>query len=304
MKTIYLLAIVLFTACESKKTEQSAQASSDTLERGADKPVLTDLSFHEPRLLHYQRYLNDLDRKEAENISAATSKFKELFKPGEQSYCDSAYFLFNVFYAQVNDAINDLHFNQATPDYDSLIMNFENQTVRLSKKLTDYNDKLKSNSFEMSATEGMTFIKQDRDFVNANFYSFLTPVMTTFLEQVNRENKEGFWDDGGLVVEPQTLIDRIVWWENFERENPNFLFRSAPATIKMYTSSVITGEDNTPLFWEENGPLDVYYTTAYDYLFEKYPHSRASKLLKPYYTSLVEHDTASIRQFREQNLQE
>jgi hypothetical protein len=306
MRIQYLTVIaVLLTSCDNRKQSSISQEDVDSITSVSESKVdlVERYTFRDAQLKEYERFTNQLDASDADNIKTATEKFKLLFENKEKPTSDSALYLFERFYSRVDDKINERH-NGDTTNYDSLIISLEDsRQIELSKRLTDYADKLTRNGFQLSMTEGITYIKKDRDYVKEHFYSKLTPSMVNYLEQLNKENKEGFTEDGGLVIEPVTLIDRIAWWENFNKSNPAFIFKETPYyRQKIYTATLITGEDNTPLFYDEGGPLDVYYKNAYDYLFNKYPDTEAAKLLRPYYSSLVKSDTTEIRKFREKNL--
>ncbi len=152
-----------------------------------------------------------------------------------------------------------------------------------------------------------TYVDKNRDYIEKNFYSLLTQPMVKYLELLNRDNKEGFTEDGGMVIKPITLVDRIIRWERFNEENPNFIFRKDLAYLShTYVRVIITGQDNTPLYWyNENGGIKIneYFKEAYDYLLKTYPDSKATKLLTPYYTALTLSDfTTVIRKFKARNL--
>ena len=98
------------------------------------------------------------------------------------------------------------------------------------------------------------------------------------------------------------LIDRIVWWENFNKENKAFLFRELPHhRQQMYTSGLIMGEDNSPLLDDKN-ELNIYFRNAYDYLFNQYADSESAKILRPYYAALTRNDAPAIMEFRSKYL--
>jgi hypothetical protein len=168
----------------------------------------------------------------------------------------------------------------------------------LPPRLADYVENLRKNGYDISMTESTSYVEEDRDYIKVNFYSALSPRMVVYLEQLNKENKEGYCDDGSIMIGNTELIDRIVWWENFNKENKTFLFRELPYhRQQMYTSGLIAGEDNSPLLDDKN-ELNIYFRNAYDYLFNKYADSESAKLLKPYYAALIKNDTAAIKEFK------
>jgi hypothetical protein len=301
-----VVLVVIFISCGSgsEKLSDSQVAVDSTAVTSApaafqekrDRTVKYFLK--DPQLNEYQQFINELNIADIDNIQLATKKFRELFANSQKEICDTAIYLFEGFYSRVHYKIDDIH-TADTTNYDSLVDAEASSSTRLSKKLTDYAARLSTNGFQVSMTEGITYIKKNRAYVEEHFYSYLTPLMVSFLTQLDKENREGFQEDGGLTIEPIALVDRIVWWEKFSQANPTFIFRQMPYDRQeVYTTTLITGEDNTPLYYEEGQPLDVFYKTAYDYLFEKYPESQTATFLRSYYTSLVRLDTAQIRKFR------
>jgi len=70
----------------------------------------------------------------------------------------------------------------------------------------------------------------------------LSPATVNYLEQLNKESLEGFWEDGGLIIAGTNLVDRLIWWGNFRKENPKFLFKTTPRlTENAYLSSLVGG---------------------------------------------------------------
>lgn len=306
MKRYYPIVIaILLTSCGKSKPPVTYEGVADTVITAPKSDVVLSevYVYKDSRLKDYEIFLNQLNTSDEDNIQVATTKFKELFSKAEQQTCDSAYYLFENFYSLVDEAINDLHYKDTT-NYDSLVLSFDTASqINLSKKLTDFRDKLVRNGFQLSMTEGSTFIQADRAYIKEHFYANVSPLMVSYLEQLDKENDEGFGEDGGLVIDSKTLVDRIVWWENFNAANPDFIFKRTPYySQRAYTNALITGEDNTPLFWDVGGPLDEYFKTGYEYLFSKYPDSKTAGLLKPYYAALTKPDTAAIRKFQKQHV--
>jgi hypothetical protein len=304
---IYLQAfvVILLISCgeRTQTMELNDKVDSTTVpiqaESQSDVDPSEDYIFHDPRLKEYENFTYNLDISDADNIRVATEKFKSLFDRREKEVCDSALYLFEILYSRVHITLNNRH-GEDTTNYDSLVI-YDTAVFKLSKDLTNYSDKLSRNGFTIAMTEGGTFIEQDRDYVKEHFYPYLGTVMVAYLTQLNKENKEGFDVDGGLAIEPPTLVDRIVWWETFRKSNPKFIFKSNPQILqRIYTRSLITGEDNTPLYYGDGQPLSEFYKTAYDYLFKTYPETETARLLRPYYSALIKLDTAAIRKFQQE----
>jgi hypothetical protein len=262
-----ILLLSLTISCQKKKPEESSEAAIDTLAAIAENGEQEeDYTFHNEKLVAYKDFIDHLDAFKADNMQVAADKFKSTFKGADPVTCDSAYYIFEGYYSLTDDRLDEVHSNDSTSNYDSLVM--ENPGP-LSKKLSDYRDKLKKNGFRVATTEGTTYIEKDRSFIKDNFYHYLTPVMVQYLDQIDKENEEGYWEDGGLVIGPTVLVDRIIWWEFFTKQNPGFIFKNLPnQKEQLYMASLITGEDNTPLYQDEaTMELTGYFKEAYQYLF-------------------------------------
>ncbi len=288
--------LILVFSCEKKAPKESSEAAIDTLativENGEQEE---DYTFSNEYLISYKDFIDHLDAFQVSNMQVASDKFKSVFKGADPNTCDSAYYIFDRYYSLTDDRINETHSNDTT--------NFEAFTIQdavLSEKLTNYQATLNANGFRMSSTEGISYIEKDRSYVKNNFYNFLTPIMVEYLDQLSKENDEGYWEDGSLMISPTVLVDRIIWWEFFTKQNPRFIFKNLPhQKQQLYMASLVRGEDNTPLYDdEEKMELSGYFKEAYEYLFSKQGNSQAARDLKPYYNALTKKDTAEINKFR------
>jgi hypothetical protein len=307
MRIYYLIILLSFVAScggreQSPRSADAVDSSSGSILPSVAKPQITEkYILRDSQLVEYKQFIGQLNPSNIDDIQKATEKFKELFADRPKEIGDSAVYVFLAFYSHVLEKANESH-EADTTNYDALVVaSYDGEPLKISEKLAEYSSRLVRNGFDVQMTEGITYVGQDRDYIQKHFYPYLTPLMISYLTQLNKENKEGFWEDGGLVVQPETLIDRIIWWEKFNKSNPDFIYKEVPRDRqRIYTSSLITGEDNTPLFYETAQSLDGYYKTAYDYLFKTYPETETARLLRPYYSALIKLDTAAIRKFQQE----
>ncbi|NOT75749.1 MAG: hypothetical protein HOP08_12555 [Cyclobacteriaceae bacterium] len=310
---LLIFAMIILVSCQKKSQDaesEFSEASTDTTaivddsqffnDEPEEEVALENYSFRDPNLADYQQYLESLDKSKVENVADATRKFNELFASRSKAMCDSAYYLFEKFYSGVDDKINE----QSYDGFDSLFLGSSNgEKIKLSKRITDFDNKYRSNGFQPAWTEGIVYLTKDREYVKQNFYQQLTPLMIEYLDQLNKENQQGFQEDGGIIIEYNTLVDRTVWWERFNKNNPTFIFKQTPSDKqKIYTWTLITGADNTPIFQSPNGGFSEDFKGAYDYMFVKYPDSETATLLRPYYSYLVRWDTAGIRKYWQEKI--
>lgn len=302
---IFLLTLVL-SCNETTGNKQSPEnASVDSLENLNNQ---TNEENSNSKLIEYKNFILQLDSFDASSSTMAAKKFIKIFTGQNVVLCDSAFVIFNRFYESLDKNLNEKH-QKDTTNYDPLVYVYQKGKERIiPKKLTNYNKKLKDNGFEVAMDEGITFILQDRDFISTNFYSLISNSMREYLIQLNKENKEGFATDGGLTISPTKLAKRIIWFENFMRTNPYFIFGSqCLATKTSYISILLSGIDNTPLYGDfETKTLSQNYAESYEYLLSNYPNSQVSKIVQPYFLALKQKQIVKaeelLKQYREQGL--
>ena len=237
----------------------------------------------------YDSYLLQLDSTDITTIPSSVTKYKTLFKDKSVGLKDSAFVLFSLYYEKVDRNINQI-MEKDTTNFDPLISLDSNmKPLPISDKLKKYKERIEQNGFEISSTEGSVYLKQDRDYIAKNFYGDVSKTMKVYLEQVNKENKEGFQEDAGITIEAKTFVDRVIWWENFIANNNNFMMLDDAKERKKYLLTfLITGMDNSQVLTNENSDIDEYYKTAYTYLQITFQNSQTNKLIAPYFKALLE----------------
>lgn len=285
MKNIYSLFILTtILACKQTQNKTSDDIHSDTT-------IAANSATSSNALTEYQNFIYKLDTVNVETATSAAKKYQELFAHENLEKKDKGFILFNNHYERLEKNINELH-EKDTTNFDPLIMvDVLGKSLPISQKLKDYNDKLKRNGFEVSSTEGMSYIQQDREFIAKWFYSYVSPKMKEYLQQLNKENKEGFQEDAGLTIEAKQYVNRLIWWDSFIQENPRFtLVDEAKEHRKYLLTFFIIGMDNSPIIDYETNKLDDYYKTAYSYLQDNYPNSEMNKIVNPYFKALLQND--------------
>ena len=129
--------------------------------------------------------------------------------------------------------------------------------------------------------------------------------MKTYLVQQNKEDKEGFSEDAGLMITPKQLAQRVVWWEDFFLNNPYSLISPrAKANWIMYLDVLLSGMDNSPVVEYTDNTISTDYQTAYEYMQRSHPLSESNKFVAPYYKLLLKKDKNGaerlLKQYRNQ----
>ena len=277
--TLLSLFIILFSCRQAQKHN----ATQSTI---VESPAINDV------LREYELHNSNLDTLNVETATIAAEKYLELFAKQNVNIRDKGFIIFNHYYEKLDRNINVLH-EKDTTDFSPLIMlDTSGRSLAVSQKLKDYSQGLKRNGFQVSSTEGESYIQQDRDFIEKWFYSHVSPVMKAYLKQLNKENKEGFQEDAGLTIEPKQYVNRLVWWENFVLKNNNFYFvTEAKENRKFLLTFFLIGMENSPVLSFETNELDDYYKTAYSYLQNTFSNSQTNRIVNPYFKALSQKDT-------------
>jgi hypothetical protein len=243
-------------------------------------------------LAEYAEYVLTLDTTDIKTPGLAAEKYKKLFTGKEPSVADSAFFIFNQLYEKLYRNLNELH-DKDTTNYDPLVASYQPDVrPEISRNLIIYNRLLHENGFQIAMTEGMTYIQEDRDFIASCFYPFVSKTMKEYLVELNKENQEGFAEDAGMIISPRQLASRILWWENFIRNNASFIYiEEARENKKYFLTFLVEGMDNTPLLSDDHKTVEDYYETAYDYIRKSYPLSETNKLVGVYFEALLKNNS-------------
>jgi hypothetical protein len=288
--TLFLVSLLaIIYSCNQPQSGKSASisVSIDSLKAGI--PVFYDI-----RLKQYNDFVSKLDTSKPESATLAANKFAELFKPTEKELCDSALYIFEKLYASVAAAVNDKVMREPTEGLEYYLQIDKSANIpKPSQKDKALYQSLTANGFKLCMAEGSIYVDVDREFVKTKFAGWVSPTMNTYLEQVRKENKQEYADDGGLAITPTELSDRLAWWDVFNKANPSFLFKEDVSRLKnTYLATILHGMDNTPLLDETSLKINADFEAAYKHILKAYPNTDAVALIKPYYEALSKKDTA------------
>jgi hypothetical protein len=171
-----------------------------------------------------------------------------------------------------------------------------------TKRVKEFHEELKKNGFELDVTEGYVYVALKPDFHKKYVYELLSPAMQTYFTQWSKEYEEGLSSDGGLIIEVKTLAERIIFWEKFEQQNPDFQWKEdVKASQRNYTYILLNGMDNTPVFDYETKQVNEEYRLVYRFLAEENKDTKIGKLLQEYYAILSKNnlkDSPQAQAFR------
>jgi hypothetical protein len=294
-RTFFIAGTILLAACSSPSAEQASEEVKTEIKEKA--PLETRNLVKE-----YREFVETLNLKSEQSVTAAAEKYAELFSGIDKKVCDSAYVFFEELYEKVGNSLNEKLMND--PFFEEFpCVSLDSLGVKelpFEKKFAPFKKSIEKNGFKIDCLEGMGEIAEDRSFVAKHFYAFVSPVTKQYLEGLQLENDQLFSGDAGINISPQQYADRLVWWENFNKRNPDFILSKRARSIQRHLFTFfLLGMDNTPLinyFTDDNGvekqELDSYFVDAYAYLNKKYPNSESNALVKPYKMTVLKNDNA------------
>ncbi|MDB5246947.1 MAG: hypothetical protein JWQ40_1341 [Segetibacter sp.] len=286
--SLIFLALLVFACRPGKKKEVDLVTDN--------KPAETSISTIDA----YNRFIKSLDTTDIASVSAAAQKYVELFAKTDSIQADSGFVLFEGLYDKMGNYLNEQHLKDSS-NYDAYVLGRDTGNATKSPKANAHVQKLKDNGFTLGTVEGSTYIKQDRNFLSKYFYPHISSVMKKYLTQVNKENEEGFIDDAGLLITPLQLSERVLWWENFLKTHPSFVYvEEIKQEQKGKTTFLLEGIDNTPLLDYNTKTLQTDYRKAFESVLKKHPQSATAALIKPYYEALKQKDTKTAKKLLQQ----
>ncbi|ALI99085.1 hypothetical protein [Rufibacter tibetensis] len=291
-------ALLLIIACQQKNVLQVNEVST------ALTPLVAQIKPPQSPLNEFEKFVSHLDSAEVSSISEAAQEYASLFKEKPVALADSGYVIFEKFYQRVDKTINKTHQSSST-DFNLVLASNAPSAPQQTQKFKEYNQTLQENGFEVASKEEGTYLKQNRAFIATHFYPFISPTLKEYLEQVNKETREGFAEDGSLTIIEEELVSRVIWWEGFVAKHPSFIYtEESKARKKYYLTVLLEGLVNTPvLSLERKNKIDTYFAVAYQELYKCAPQSEANKLVQPYFKALLRPDKtqayALLKQYRQ-----
>ncbi len=292
MKVFFWFTFLILTvySCKQKPKKQD---SAEQVQKQAE-PVTTN------PLKTYADFIKTLDTTKVTSVSSAATKFDEVFANADTVKADSGFVLFHHLYTSVESYLNEEHIKDPT-DYTAYVS--ENSSPKSAKtaKADEHIKKLRQNGFTIDISEGQTYIKQERDFLIKYFYPRVSTAMKEYLVQVNIENKQGLTEDAALKITPIELGNRILFWEDFIKRNPSFVFiQDIKEKQKGNITFLLEGIDNSPLFEAGSYKLRNEYAEAFKNIIQNKPESTTAALVKPYYLALQHQDRKAARRLLQQ----
>lgn len=295
--TLFITGIILLAACSSPAPEKPSEQQKTEVETTVETKDL---------LKEYREYLTSLDTTTEKSVTLAADKYDALFSKSGQKLCDSAFTEFHKLYEIIENRLDfQVYSDPVYAELPCTPYDENGNELKPDKRITALANRLKKHGMRLQCWEGFPGVSGERAFIAARFYKYVSPEMKTFLEGLRKEKDHLFSVDAGISITEKEYADRLVWWEDFNKKNPDFILSKRARSIQRYLFTYfLTGMDNTPVLngeFDENGEIveetmDEYFVNAYAYLNKKYPNSEANTLVKPYKMAILKKDKAKREQ--------
>ncbi len=288
IQLIFLSVSILVVSCGGNSTKRNTPENQDKVE-----PVSTKTS--KEAFDEYETFLSDLKKQpwKLEHSTLAMEKFKEVFEEFAPETCDTAMVMFLEFYEESEEDVYNYVAEDKTLQDRPM---YQEQPVHGEYIMTSYHKKvdrkLKEHGYRLENFEGFADGVLDRAFIAKNFYKLVSPEMKRFLERLQHDADQPFSVDAGISISEKEFVNRLMWWDQFIKDQPTFLMIDRAKEIKkqLFTFFLI-GMDNTPcenvLEVEEGeviaSEVNPYFVTMYEMVIKKYPKSQVTALVKPYF---------------------
>ena len=105
--------------------------------------------------------------------------------------------------------------------------------------------------------------------------------MKSYLLQQVEEQKVNAFEDGGIVIGLDTIVDRAIFWEKFNNSHPYFVLSPETKGSEGWLRvAVLSGLDNTPAHDYETNKPNESYAKIWAMVIEKYPGTKLAKAVK------------------------
>jgi len=223
----------------------------------------------------YDQALDILDKNKLNSINIAVTLFHNATIDSLSR--DSMFVGFNDFFSIMANSYlenNDTLQNKLAGNVPETTIN------RIKATLSEY-------GMNLTTAEGEYYLEPETDWLIKNFGDKLSPTYRAFLMITSKEQKEKFSDDGHILIPIETLMERIITWEDFITQYPGFISISkAEDLYSQYLEAFLTGTENSKVFDPISKKLNEKSKSAFEAYIQNHPGRKSSLVVREYYDLL------------------
>lgn len=270
LRNIFILFIIgTLCSCNLNRTKSTGNIPTTETEPKFDIEKIAQMRLTSAD--GYRKVLNNLDQSDLNSIGAAVALFKNC--ETDTISRDSMFVAFNWF------------FNNVAGGY---LQNNEDVNLQLENPTSkDSIDKIKtmfaSYGINLASSEGTYYLEPQKSYLLTNFGPGLSQAYSDYLAIEAKEEKERFAEDGTILIPTDSLISRIIAYENFMGRYPGFIsLKIAQDQYAQYLGAYLAGIDNSRIFDVATNRLNDGQKKSFEGFIIKYPGRKSAEVVKAY----------------------
>lgn len=141
--------------------------------------------------------------------------------------------------------------------------------------------------FNLIWNNGKFSITESPEFLMISFAKSLNPMWIEFFKYRIDEQKKGYIENGKLIIEPDGLMGRIIFWEKFLHTYPEFPEqKEIHIKISQYINAYLFGTSNSPVFDELTNKINPESVISYENFILNHKNSKYFPYVSEYYKLL------------------
>jgi hypothetical protein len=219
----------------------------------------------------YHKLLDSLDQGDLTSLDIAGALFKNCV--ADTTTCDSMFVVLSDFFHHM--ALSYLENNEsASAQLES--SPYSDAVHQLKLRLASY-------GIRLCSTEGTFYLEPQTSYLLLNFGPELSSANREYLTIKSNEQQAPFAKEGTILIPSDSLISRILLWENFIARYPRFIsMRSAQDQYAQYLGAFLAGMDNSRVFDSQTNQLNDSSKTAFERFIVGNPESRSAGVVQAY----------------------
>ena len=230
----------------------------------------------------FKKYLQGLDTNKLESIAYAMDYINSCIPASDSSSSDSALIYFHRFFYKVVNNTEDTLIAKYHSVTDSVLADAK------AKEVNIFSDNMAQCGAGAFASEGEIYLDLLANFENDSFKNRVTKDVQVYLAAREKELKEGFSEDAGLLISVDSLYQRVKNWERFLNTYPKSSWApDAQFSYNEYLSTLLTGMDNSPVFDMETHVLKPEMKKLFQRIMKEDLNSKTTKIVTDFYNLLA-----------------
>jgi hypothetical protein len=276
-RILFALTLLFFTACNLPQTNRSKDSQELSNDSILDLNKISQMILRNAE--EYNQVLDMLNKNNLNSISLAVTLFQNA--KADSLSRDSMFAGFNDFFAQIANSYlenNNILQNKTSEEVsDTAFINIKSTLSAYGMKLT--------------TDEGEYYLEPEPGWMLKNFGDRLSSAYRDFLMISSTEQREKFTYDANIILPLDSLMARIIIWEDFIGKYPSFIsINKAEDYYTQYLEAFLTGNDHSIVFDPTTKKLNENSRKAFETYIQKNPNRKSSAIVKEYYDLLKSSD--------------